>query len=42
MLKSSDGFFSYIYPTVDSLDQLTVTTSAGSAVARAVQELLQD
>ena len=31
MLKSSDGFFSYIYPTVDSLDELTVTTSAGSA-----------
>ena len=26
MLKSSDGFFSYIYPTVDSLDELTVTT----------------
>ena len=22
MLKSSDGFFSYIYPTVDSLDEL--------------------
>jgi hypothetical protein len=31
MLKSSDGFFSYIYPTVDSLDELTVTTSAGNA-----------
>ncbi|MBZ5726060.1 MAG: carboxypeptidase-like regulatory domain-containing protein [Acidobacteriia bacterium] len=31
MLKSSDGFFSYIYPTVDALDELTVTTSAGSA-----------
>jgi hypothetical protein len=31
MLKSSDGFFSYIYPTVDSLDELTVTTSAGGA-----------
>jgi len=31
MLKSSDGFFSYIYPSVDSLDELTVTTSAGSA-----------
>uniref|UniRef100_Q01S00 TonB-dependent transporter Oar-like beta-barrel domain-containing protein n=1 Tax=Solibacter usitatus (strain Ellin6076) TaxID=234267 RepID=Q01S00_SOLUE len=31
MLKSSDGFFSYVYPTVDSLDELTVTTSAGSA-----------
>jgi len=31
MLKSSDGFFSYIYPTVDSLDELTVTTSAGAA-----------
>jgi len=33
MLKSSDGFFSYIYPTVDALDELTVTTSAGSADA---------
>ncbi|MBZ5583167.1 MAG: carboxypeptidase-like regulatory domain-containing protein [Acidobacteriia bacterium] len=33
MLKSSDGFFSYIYPSVDSLDELTVTTSAGSADA---------
>src|SRR5712675_109095 len=31
MLKSSDGFFSYVYPSVDSLDELTVTTSAGSA-----------
>ena len=31
MLKSSDGFFSYIYPTVDALDELTVTTSAGGA-----------
>ncbi len=31
MLKSSDGFFSYIYPTVDALDELTVTSSAGSA-----------
>ena len=30
---SSDGFFSYVYPTVDSLDELTVTTSAGSADA---------
>ena len=33
MLKSSDGFFSYIYPSVDSLDELTVTTSAGTADA---------
>src|SRR5262245_16570747 len=33
MLKSSDGFFSYVYPSVDSLDELTVTTSAGSADA---------
>ena len=33
MLKSSDGFFSYVYPTVDALDELTVTTSAGSADA---------
>jgi hypothetical protein len=31
MLKSSDGFFSSIYPSVDALDELTVTTSAGSA-----------
>lgn len=31
MLKSSDGFYSFIYPTVDSLDELTVTSSAGSA-----------
>lgn len=31
LLKSSDGFFSYIYPTVDSLDELTVSTSAGGA-----------
>src|SRR5262245_6069856 len=31
MLKSSDGFFSYIYPSVDALDELTVTTSAASA-----------
>ena len=31
MLKSSDGFFSYIYPSVDALDELTVSTSAGSA-----------
>lgn len=33
MLKSSDGFFSYIYPSVDSLDELTVSTSASSADA---------
>src|SRR5260370_289020 len=31
LLKSSDGFFSYIYPSVDALDELTVSTSAGSA-----------
>src|SRR6185295_6381905 len=29
--KSSDGFFSYIYPSVDALDELSVTTSAGGA-----------
>src|ERR1041385_1012828 len=29
--KSSDGFFSYIYPSVDALDELSVTTSAGNA-----------
>jgi hypothetical protein len=33
MLKSSDGFFSYIYPSVDSLDELTVTSSATTADA---------
>jgi hypothetical protein len=33
MLKSSDGFFSYIYPSVDALDELTVTSSASSADA---------
>src|SRR5215472_9558092 len=33
MLKSSDGFFSYVYPSVDALDELTVSTSAGSADA---------
>ena len=31
MLKSSDGFFSYIYPTVDSLEELTVSSSAAGA-----------
>jgi hypothetical protein len=31
MLKSSDGFYSYVYPSVDALDELTVTTSAASA-----------
>ncbi|MEO8369328.1 MAG: TonB-dependent receptor, partial [Candidatus Solibacter sp.] len=31
MNKSSDGFFSYIYPSVDALDELTVTSSAGGA-----------
>jgi hypothetical protein len=33
MLKSSDGFFSYIYPSVDGLEELTVTSSAGGAEA---------
>ncbi len=28
MLKSSDGFFSYIMPSVDSLEEVTLTTSA--------------
>ncbi len=28
MLKSSDGFFSYIMPSVDSLEEATLTTSA--------------
>ncbi|MCX6632041.1 MAG: TonB-dependent receptor [Candidatus Solibacter sp.] len=31
LLKSSDGFFSYIYPSVDALDELTVSSSAGGA-----------
>jgi hypothetical protein len=31
LLKSSDGFFSYVYPSVDALDELTVTTSAAGA-----------
>ena len=30
-LKSSDGFFSYIMPSVDSLEEVTLTTSAASA-----------
>jgi len=29
MLKSSDGFFSYIMPSVDSIQEVTMTTSAG-------------
>ena len=33
MLKSSDGFFSYIYPSVDALDELTVSSSASGADA---------
>ncbi|SPE43514.1 conserved exported hypothetical protein [Candidatus Sulfopaludibacter sp. SbA3] len=28
-LKSSDGFFSYIMPSVDSLEEVTISTSAG-------------
>ncbi len=28
MLKSSDGFFSYIMPSVDSIEEVTMTTSA--------------
>ena len=30
-LKSSDGFFSYIMPSVDSLEEVTMTTSAAGA-----------
>ena len=30
-LKSSDGFFSYIMPSVDSLEEITLTTSAAGA-----------
>ena len=29
MLKSSDGFFSYIMPSVDAIEEVTMTTSAG-------------
>jgi len=29
LLKSNDGFFSYIMPSVDSLEEVTLTTSAG-------------
>src|SRR5206468_10788823 len=29
MLKSSDGFFSYIMPSVDAIEEVTLTTSAG-------------
>jgi hypothetical protein len=33
MLKSSDGFFSYIYTPVDAIDEITLTTSAASVDA---------
>jgi hypothetical protein len=33
MLKSSDGFFSYIMPSVDSLEEATLTTAAGGVDA---------
>ena len=33
LLKISDGFFSYIFPSVDALDEVTVSSSAGSADA---------
>jgi hypothetical protein len=29
LLKSSDGFFSYIYVAIDSVDEITLSTSAG-------------
>ncbi|HEY1343078.1 MAG TPA: TonB-dependent receptor, partial [Bryobacteraceae bacterium] len=29
LLKSSDGFFSYIVPSVDAMEEVTLTTSAG-------------
>ena len=29
LLKSNDGFFSYIMPSIDSLEEVTLTTSAG-------------
>jgi len=29
MLKSSDGFFSYIMPSIDAIEEVTLTTSAG-------------
>jgi len=33
MLKSSDGFFSYIMPSIDSLDEVSVSTSAAGVDA---------
>ena len=33
MLKSSDGFFSYIMPSVDSLEEVTLSTSAAGVDA---------
>ena len=33
MLKSSDGFFSYIMPSVDSLEEVTLTNSAAGVDA---------
>jgi hypothetical protein len=33
LLKSSDGFFSYIMPSVDALEEVTLTTSAGGVDA---------
>ena len=31
MLKSSDGFFSYVYTPVDAVDEITLSTSAAGA-----------
>ena len=33
MLKSNDGFFSYIYTPIDAVDEITLTTSAASVDA---------
>jgi len=32
MLKSSDGFFSYIYTPIDAVEEITLTTSAADAM----------
>ena len=31
LLKSNDGFFSYIYPSQDSIEEITLSTSASGA-----------
>jgi len=34
LLKSNDGFFSYIYTPVDAIEEVTLTTSASDAYGR--------